>query len=49
MENHFKHGAETVMLLILPPKVANTLSMDVYNQSPLQLPKMQSKELLTLG
>jgi len=48
VDAHFQDGAQSQSLLFWPLKAANTSFMDVCNQSPLRLPKMQSQKLLTL-
>jgi len=47
VDTHFQDGAQSVPQLLLTLKAANTLIMNVCNQSPRRWPKMQSQVLVT--
>jgi len=49
IDTHFQDGAGTESRLFLPLKAANTSFMDVCNQSPVRLPKMQDQKSLVLS
>jgi len=44
VDTHFENGAGSALLSLLPIKAANTSFMNVHNQLPFQLPRMQDQE-----
>jgi len=48
VDAQFQDWAGSALLLFLPVKAANTWLIDVSNQSPVRLPKIQDQKLLTL-
>jgi len=48
IEDYSQDGAEWVLVFFLPLKLANIWSMDVCNQQPVRVPKMDDQEVLTL-
>jgi len=48
VDAHFQNVAGSVVCTLLPIKAANTLFMNVRNESPIRLSKMEVQKLLTL-
>jgi len=48
IDAHFQDGAGSMSRMCLPFNVASTSFMDVLNQSPVRLPKIQDRNILSL-